>query len=156
MKNYRNLCKVLLCVFIAVSFSSCNRFHQIRPVSAQLESVMPKGLRSVVITAAVEIDNPAPQVTVTDIEGLISHSGKVLGRVAVDPVVLKAKSLEKYHLRAVLELDPDVTLMDVLGLAGKDRWAECVADVYFKAALKGGVSKKMAYEGIPLKKFMNL
>lgn len=145
---------MLLCV-MALCFSGCAKLKDIRPVSGRIESIMPSGLRSVVVTACVGIDNPASQVTVSDIEGRISHSGKVLGRVSVDPVVLQPRTEQEYHLRAVLTLEENVSLMEVLALAGKGGLDNCMADVSFKATLKG-VSKNMKYENIPLKKLLNL
>lgn len=146
----------LAMVVIAILAGGCFRFKQVRPVSAAVESIAPSGLRSVVVTMAVEIDNPAPQITLRDIAGVVSHSGKVLGRVVVDPFILEAKTLEKYHLRATVSLDREASLFDVMSLTRGSRWEECLIDVHFKATLKGGISKKMSFEQIPLKSLMKM
>ncbi len=134
----------------------CSKFKQIRPVSAELESVVPSGLRSVAATVAVEIDNPAGQVRLSEIEGVISHSGKVFGRVAVDPFILEARSLETYSLHAVLTLDGNVNLLDVMSLLKGNIIEECTVDLSAKASLKGGASKRLAVENLPLKELYEL
>jgi hypothetical protein len=148
---------VLVALLIAsLLFGGCAKYKQIRPVSAGVESIMPNGLRSVVVNLRTEIDNPATQVTLTDVEGLIERSGKVLGRVSLDPFILEAKTLKEYHLRAIITLDQGTTLFDVMSLASKTALEECKADVSFKVTLKGGLSKKMSYEDIPLSRFMKM
>lgn len=147
---------VSLLVVMMLGLSGCAKYKQIRPVSAGIENVMPSGLRSVVLMVAVEIDNPAGQLTLSDLSGVISRSGKVFGRVAIDPFMIKARALEKYHLRAVVTLDEGVSLLEMMTLLKGNVVEECVVDLYAKVSLKNGLSRKMAYEGLPLKKFYQL
>ena len=145
-----------LLVVMMLALSGCAKYKQIRPVSAGIENVMPSGLRSVVLMVAVEIDNPAGQLTLSDISGVISRSGKVFGKVAVDPFILEARSLKTYHLHAVINLGDDVNLLDLMSLLKTNVLEEFTADLYAKATLKAGASKKMAYEGLPLKELYEL
>ena len=134
----------------------CSKYKQIRPVSANLESISPQGFRSVAAVVALEIDNPAGQVTLSEIEGQIVRSGKVFGKVAVDPFILEARSLKTYHLRAEINLGEDVNLLDVMSLLKTNVLEEFTVDLYARATLKAGASKKMAYEGLPLKELYEL
>lgn len=154
-KRFTRLAMGLLIVLM-LGLSGCAKYRQIRPVSAGIESVMPSGLRSVVLMVAVEIDNPAGQLTLSDVSGVISRSGKVFGRVAVDPFIIKARELGKYHLRTVVTLDEGVSLLEMMTLLKGNVIEECVVDLYAKVSLKNGLSRKMAYEGLPLKKFYQL
>lgn len=115
----------------------------------------PSGLRSVAVNAKIEIDNPAQQISLTDIEGVVSHSGKVIGRVAVDPFILEARTLGEYHLRAVVTLEEGTSIFNVMSLVRNETIYDSVIDVYFKASLKGGLSKKMAFEGVSVRSLMN-
>lgn len=146
----------MLLVALSLLLSGCAKFRQIRPVSAGVESIVPAGLRSIVINAKVGIDNPAPQIMLSDINGSLERSGKVLGRVLVDPFILKAKTTEEYHLRVTVTLDQEASLLDVMALTREGALDECTLDVYFKASLKGGISKKMSYEDLPLKALMKM
>lgn len=152
----RSLYAAIVFVALSLLLSGCSKFTQIRPVSAEIESMMPSGLRSVVVNIRTEIDNPAPQVTLTDINGDLEYSGKILGRVAVDPFILKAKSTDVYSLRATVTLDQQASLMDVLALTRENAMDDCMANIYFKVTLKGGISKKMAFEKVPLKSLMKM
>ena len=145
-----------LLIVLMLGLSGCAKYRQIRPVSAGIESVMPSGHRSVVLMVAVEIDNPAGQLTLSDVSGVISRSGKVFGRVAVDPFIIKARELGKYHLRTVVTLDEGVSLLEMMTLLKGNVIEECVVDLYAKVSLKNGISSKRAYEGLPLKKFYQL
>ena len=147
---------VSLLVVMMLGLSGCAKYKQIRPVSAGIENVMPSGLRSVVLMVAVEIDNPAGQLTLSDLSGVISRSGKVFGRVAVDPFILEARSLEKYSLNAVLTLDGGVSLLDLMSLLKSNVIEEFTIDFQVKASLKGGASKRMVFEDIPLKELYEL
>jgi hypothetical protein len=147
----------LLVLAVAMTcLCGCSKFKQIRPVSANLESVTPTGLRSVEAVVAVEVDNPAAQVALSEIEAVISRSGKVFGRVAVDPFILEARSLEKYSLNAVLTLDGGVSLLDLMSLLKSNVIEEFTIDFQVKASLKGGASKRMVFEDIPLKELYEL
>ena len=141
---------------IMMGLSGCSKFNQIRPVSAGVEGIQMQGLRSAVINIVIEVDNPAPQVALSEIEGVINRSGKVFGRVAVDPFILEARSLEEYHLRAVLTLDGGVSLFDVMGLLKTNAVEDFTVDVHAKAKLKGGASKKFEYKDVPLKELYEL
>ena len=147
---------VLLAMVAMTALCGCSKYKQIRPVSAELESIVPGGFRSVSATLAVEIDNPAGQVRLSEIEGIVSRSGKVFGRVAVDPFILEARSLEKYRLNAVLSLDGDVTLIDVMSLLKGKAVEEITVDLHAKVSLKGGASKRVALEDLPLKELYEL
>ena len=155
MKGGRTGYALLVMLMASLLLCGCNKFKQIRPVSAKVESVVPGGMRSLVVNMAVEIDNPAAQLALSDIEGVVTHSGKILGRVSVDPFILEAKTLSEYHLRAKISLDEGVSLFEVMTLANEKIIDECFVDVSFKASLKGGISKKMKFEALPLRKFMN-
>ena len=146
----------IILAIVLLSLCGCSKFKQIRPVSAKVEGIEMQGLRSAVLNLVIEVDNPAPQVSLSEIEGVINRSGKVFGGVAVDPFILKARSLEKYHLRAVLTLDGGVSLLDMMGLLKGNAVEDITVDVYAKAKLKGGASKRFAYENVPLKELYDL
>ena len=153
----RGIRYALLVLAVAMTcLCGCSKFKQIRPVSASVESIVPTGLRSVAAVVAVEIDNPAAQLALSEIEGVIYHSGKVFGRVALDPFILEARSLETYHLDAVLTLDGDISLLDLMSLLKGNVIEECTIDFYAKASLKGGVSKKLEFKQLPLKELYEL
>ena len=111
---------------------------------------MPEGFRTLNIMLETEIDNPACQLTLYDVGGQIVNSGTIIGSYAVDPVILKAKSLDKYHVRLVLTLSKEMTIFGVMSLIKK-----CTIDVEARVALKSGISKRFVYKDIPIGNYMN-
>jgi hypothetical protein len=101
------------------------------------------------------VHNPANEITLSEISGEAVVSGKVIGNVAVAPVVLTARKDSSYTVKADLTLAEGVSVFEVLALA-KDKSAieNGTANVYAKAKLKGGPSKKIKMEDVPLKKLL--
>ena len=125
-----------------------------RPVSAGIENIVPEGFRKVVVYMAVEIDNPASQLLISDIEGNVSRFGTILGKFTVDPVMLKARTLDRYSMRMTVTLAEGMSVLSLMSLANAKALEECAVDVRAKVALKNGISKKLEYEGIPLANFV--
>ena len=138
------LCAVVLCL------SGCGDVRDIAVTSVDIESIAPNGLRGVNVGLAVGIDNPAFQVELSEIEGSLKLSGKVLGRMAMAPFVLHARSAETYHLKASLNIEQGVSLAELLALTDAETLNKCMVDVSARATLKGGVSKVLKFNDIPL------
>ena len=138
------LCAATLCL------SGCGEIRDLEVTSVQIESVAPNGLRGVNVWLAVGIDNPAFQVGLSEIEGTLKLSGKVLGRMTMDPFTLRARSAEIYHLRTSLNIEQGVTLTEILSLMDMETLNKCMVDVSVKATLKGGISKRLNFNDIPL------
>ena len=116
---------------------------------------MPEGFRTLNIMLETEIDNPACQLTLYDVGGQIVNSGTIIGSYAVDPVILKAKSLDKYHVRLVLTLSKEMTIFGVMSLLNADVIKKCTIDVEARVAFKSGISKRFVYKDIPIGNYMN-
>ena len=155
MKNkaYR-LISIAIMVLI---LGSCAKVKQVGVTSFELDSITPKGLRALTVKMSVGVHNPANEITLSEISGEAVVSGKVIGNVAVAPVVLTARKDSSYTVKADLTLAEGVSVFEVLALA-KDRSAieNGTANVYAKAKLKGGPSKKIKMEDVPLKKLKEL
>lgn len=139
----------LLCA-ACICLSGCGDIRDLEVTSVEVENIAPIGLRGVNVGLAVGIDNPAFQVSLSEIEGSLKLSGKILGRMAMDPFVLRARSAEIYHLKASLNIEQGVFLTEILSLMDMETLNKCVVDVSVKATLKGGVSKRLKYNDIPL------
>ena len=153
MKNkaYRLISIALMVLLLG----SCVKVKQVGVTSFELDSVTPRGLRALTLTMSVGVHNPAKEITLSEISGEAVVSGKVIGNVAVAPVVLTARKDSSYTVKADLTLAEGVSVFEVLALA-KDRSAieNGTANVYAKAKLKGGPSKKIKMEDVPLKKLL--
>lgn len=147
-----------LLVAAALCLSGCNpidKVKQIKVTSVQIEAISPVGLRSINVWLAVGIDNPAFFVGLSDISGALKLSGKVLGRVAMDPFDLRARSAEIYHLKANVSIEKGVSFSEVLELLDMETLNKCTLDVSVKGTVKGGISKVFNVNEIPMKKLLD-
>lgn len=152
-KSYKLLI-IILSAFV-LSLSGCKNVRNVEISSVKVEAIAPQGLTGMNVFLAVGIDNPAFQVGFEDIKGALTHSGKVLGRLAMDPFTVHGKSAEIYHLKALLTIGEDATLRDILKLTDMAMLNECMIDISLKARLKNGVAAPIDIKNIPLKKLLN-
>lgn len=145
---------VLVLAAMLVTFTGCGKFKEIKVNSVKMEKVSPYGLRGLNVGLAVEIDNPAVQIKLSDMEANIEYCGKVLGKVTVDPFVLKARTVESYDIKARMALDQSVSLYEALMFLSKDFAQNCILDMTAKGSLRGGLSKTITEKDVPLKKLM--
>lgn len=157
MKNNRFILLFLTIVATVISLSGCNgikKLEEMRVTSADVRNIMPDGLRAVTLDLAVGVDNPGVQVSLSEISCSFKHSGKVLGNVVVDPFTLHARCEEIYDLRANVSLNETTSLFDLGKLLDKAVLDEAVVDFSAVVKLKSGVSRKLVYNDIPLKKLL--
>ncbi|MBQ5603669.1 MAG: hypothetical protein IIU89_04505 [Bacteroidales bacterium] len=155
MKNkaYR-LISIAIMVLI---LGSCAKVKQVGVTSFELDSITPKGLRALTVKMSVGVHNPANEITLSEISGEAVVSGKVIGNVAMAPVVLTARKDSTYKVKADVTLAEGVSVLEVLALAkNKSAIENGTANIYAKAKLKGGPSKKIKMEDVPLKKLKEL
>ena len=80
-----------------LTLTGCSKYKEIRPTSFKLESVSIHGLRSVDLEVSVGVNNPAGQLTISDFSGEVEHSGKVLGKLSLAPLVLMPRKDTVYR-----------------------------------------------------------
>ena len=139
---------------MALSLTGCGRVKDITVTSVKLESIAPQGLKGVNVYLAVGIDNPAFQIGLEDIHGALKHSGKVLGRMTMDPMVLQRRSAEIYHVKAFVSLGEDARLRDLLMLTDMAKLNECTIDVSATPRLKSGLGAPLTIKDISVKKLL--
>ena len=154
MENRRLKLVVLALVSAIFLLGGCQKIKDIRVTSAKIESLSIRGLRGADIALAIGVDNPAGQIDLSEIEGELKHSGKVLGRVAVAPVILKPKTQETYHIEATVSIAEGAGLRDLMMFTDLKKLGECMVDVSAVAKIKGAGKKKVVLNDIPLKELL--
>lgn len=136
---------------------SCAKVKQVGVTSFELDSITPKGLRALTVKMSVGVHNPANEITLSEISGEAVVSGKVIGNVAMAPVILAARTDSTYTVKADVSLADGVSVMDVLALAGQKSQIEAATvNIYAKAKVKGGPVRKFKIEHMPVKKLLEL
>ena len=154
MRNLKHNILVFIVSVMAICLTGCGRVKDITVTSVKLESIAPQGLKGVNVYLAVGIDNPAFQIGLEDIHGALKHSGKVLGRMTMDPMVLQRRSAEIYHVKAFVSLGEDARLRDLLMLTDMAKLNECTIDVSATPRLKSGLGAPLTIKDISVKELL--
>lgn len=139
---------------LVLCLSGCNKVRQINVTSVDVESISMRGFRGIDVYLAVGIDNPAMQIGLSEINGSLKYSGKVLGRLAMDPFTLVSKSAEIYHLKAAISIEKDAGIRELTALMDKETILGCTVDISVRATLKGGISKTLRFKDIPVRELL--
>ena len=148
-KLVERLALALLWAFV-MCLAGCGDVRDIKVTSVEIENISLNGFRGANVDLAVGVDNPAFRVELSEIEGSLKLSGKVLGRMAMDPFVLHARSTEIYHLKTAVSIEQGVTLRELVSLTDMETLNSCTVDVSVRATLKNGVSKVLRFNDIPM------
>ncbi len=145
---------VLVAVMCLSSCGGIKKLEDIEITSAKIEKFSPKGFKAADIGFEIGIDNPGTQVTLSEIFCDVKLSGKVVVKVAVDPVVLQARTEETYSISANMTMQDEASVFDLgklLLMAASDG---LTADLRAKVKIKGGISKNLVYNDLPLKELI--
>ena len=149
---------IVLALAALLAMAGCADIKKLKNLdieSVALENFKPKGLRGATLTLLVEVDNPGARLSLSEISGEIEHSGKVLGKVAVDPFTLQGKTADSYRLDVELSLAQGVNILDLGVLLDKKSLDEMTIDVSADVQLKNGKPRTMKINDLPLKKLID-
>ncbi len=150
-----SLVPVLLAAVICLSgCSGIKKLQELEITSARITGITPNGLSSIDLAVNLGLDNPGARISLSEISCDVKHFGKVLGNVAVDPFTIKAKTRETYDMKANVKLGEGITLLEAAKLLRNMSTDDVKVDLHAKVKLKGGISKKLTYNDIPLKKLI--
>lgn len=158
VNNMRTKRYVILLFLAVFCFSGCAELKKIKEIEVdnfRVEAISPNGLRGLTVNFVVEVDNPASQLSFSDVTGTLERSGKVLGRVEVDPFTLQGKRVEKYHLKADVTLGEGASILELGKLIDKNALNESTVDINAKVKIKNGAPKKIKLNDVPLKELLN-
>ena len=145
---------VLALISAMLVMGGCQKIKDIRVESVKIESLNVRGLGGADVVLGVEVVNPSVRISVSEIEGELKHSGKVLGKVAVAPFVLEARTQKKYSIEAHADIAQGTSFKDLMILADFRKLEECTVDLKAEVRMKGGGRRKIAMKDIPLKKLL--
>ena len=144
----------LAALFVLVGCADIKRLKDLEVESVALENFKPRGFREATLTLLVEVDNPGVQLSLSEISGEIEHSGKVLGKVAVDPFTLQGKTADTYRLDVELSLAEGVNVLDLGVLLDKQSLEKMTVDVSADVRIRKGKTRTMKINDLPVKKLI--
>ena len=135
--------------------TGCKNVKDIQVTSVEVESVSLKGMKSLDIFLKVGVDNPAKQVKISEIEGSLKHSGKVIGKLAMDSFILGARTADVYTLKANVSLVQGAGFKELMSLAAPDGLDGCTVDFSAKATYGKAAVMPIKMKDIPLKELLD-
>ena len=144
----------LAALFVLAGCADIKRLKDLEVESVALENFKPRGFREATLTLLVEVDNPGAQISLSEISGEIEHSGKVLGKVAVDPFTLQGKTADTYRLDVELSLAEGVNVLDLGVLLDKESLEKMTVDVSADVRIRKGKTRTMKINDLPVKKLI--
>jgi hypothetical protein len=145
----------LVSVLLVTGCADIKRLKNLEVESVAVENFRPRGLRGATVTLLVEVDNPGALFSLSEISADVEHSGKVLGKVAVDPFTIQGKTLDTYRLNAELSLAEGVSVLDLGKLLEKKSLEKMTVDVSADVRIKKGKVRTMKINDLPLKKLID-
>lgn len=150
----RSMILALAALFVLAGCADIKRLKDLEVESVALENYKPRGFRGATLTLLVEVDNPGVQLSLSEISGEIEHSGKVLGKVAVDPFTLQGKTADTYRLDVELSLAEGVNVLDLGVLLDKESLEKMTVDVSADVRIRKGKTRTMKINDLPVKKLI--
>ena len=151
----KSMILVVATLFVMIGCADIKRLKDIDVNSVSLESFRPRGLRGATVVLLVEVDNPGAQLSLSEISAELEHSGKVLGKVAVDPFPLQGKTADTYRLEAELSLAEGANVLDLGALLDEKALEKMTVDVSTDVRIKKGKTRTVKYNDLPLKKLID-
>ena len=149
-----NILAYIMLAFV-LCLTGCKNVKDIQVTSVEVESVSLKGMKSLDIFLKVGVDNPAKQVKISEIEGSLKHSGKVIGKLAMDSFILGARTADVYTLKANVSLVQGAGFKELMLLAAPDGLDGCTVDFSAKATYGKAAVMPIKMKDIPLKELLD-
>ncbi len=145
-----NIVKIVLFVALMAGTVSCVDYRKVNVRGAEFEYFTPSGLRSASWSVKLRVDNGTREFTISDVEGKVYDSGKMMGTLTAADVVV-AKGSATYSLRGDLRLDKSVSVFDILSLVADFNLDDYTADLTLRVKPKGGSAQKIKLKNLSVK-----
>ena len=145
----------LFILSVILCLTGCKGVKDIEITSVEFESATLNGFKSVEVFLKVGVDNPAKQMRISEIDGSLIHSGKVIGKLAMDPFILGARTSDIYMLKANVSLAQGAGLKELMVLASPDGLNGCTVDFSAKATVGKSAKMPVKMKDIPLKELLD-
>lgn len=148
MKRAIELFVIVIAMFCTASCSGS--FKDIKVTSWVLTEVVPRGLSAFDATIDLGIDNPAPQVTLSEMSALIKMDQAPCLHLTAEDVTIAPRTESVYTVTFHGVLDENFNPFTLLQLFNQQKQTELTADFGFRGTLKSGIGKYFVYTDVPI------
>jgi LEA14-like dessication related protein len=151
----KRVAELLIIALAALCLSSCGKsFKDIKVTSCDVVSVSPKGLTSFDAELNLGVDNPASQITLSQMNATVKMDGSPCLYLTADDVTVAPRTEQNYSLLLHGLMDSNFNPFTLLSLIKQPDLSSMTVDVRFHGALKSGIGKDFEYNDIPLKNLL--
>lgn len=148
----KKVVELLIVALAAICLSSCGKsFKDIKVTSCDVVSITPKGLTSFDAELNLGVDNPASQITLSQMNATVKMDGAPCLYLTADDVTLAPKAEQTYSLLLHGIMDSNFNPFTLLTLVKNPDLSSMTVDVRFHGSLKSGLGKDFEYKDILLK-----
>ena len=144
----------LLLVVATVLASSCgvSRVKDIKVTSVDFKYITPTSARSMDAVLLLGVDNPAPAMKISALEGIVSYAGRQIVQVTAGELMLEKKSSQVYEVPCTASLVDGVSLLSLIpAFSGSPDALK--ADVRLHVALKNGPGTDLVFNDLKILNF---
>ena len=148
--------ELVVIVIASLFLASCSgSFKDIKVTSCVLTEIVPRGLSAFDATIDLGVDNPAPQVTLSEMKALIKMDQVPCLHLTAEDVTLAPRSESVYTVTFHGVLDENFNPFSLLQLFNQQRQTALTADFGFRGTLRSGLGKYFEYTDIPIKDLLD-
>lgn len=152
-KSFRfGMVRLLALLVLVVSLSGCglSKVKDMSITSCGFKYLVPTSTRSVDAVLLLGVDNPALQLTLSDVEGTIDQGDRALATFTTGEITLAARTEQVYELPCTVTLADGVSFLDVLSLAARRSLSGITADINLYVKLKSGAGMPLQFKDVDL------
>lgn len=145
--------KATMLALVVILCCSCGgKFKDITVTSCELKSLSPTGFSKMEAVVELGISNPAPEIHLSDIQGVAKFEGEQCLTLTTPDVVIEGKTEKTYTVTVTGRIDRSFDLLKVVAALRDPAALDAVTlDVDCHAELNSGLGKKIAKKDIPVK-----
>lgn len=154
MKNkvYRAIIYFLVSftILAGTGCSNLKELKNIRATSARVESFRISSLKTVDAVFDIAVDNPAKDITLSDINGTIEQNGEVIGNFSAAPLDIPGRTQSTIRVKGRVELAPGLSPIKIMSLVNNADLDSFTASVSLKAGIGKKAGKRFSFKRIPI------
>lgn len=143
---------ILLSVVALLCCSCGGKFKEIKVTSCELKSLNPIGFSKMEAVLKLTVDNPAAELHLNDIKGVVKYDGEPCLTLTVPDIVIDGKKESIYMVTVTGQIDRGFDILKIISvIRDKAAMEDATLDVNCRAELSSGLGKDIAKKDIPLK-----
>ena len=156
----KTTCRILafMAVCTILCSTGCTNLKDIRNIrieSFSIKSLSIKGLDSADAVFEVCVDNPAKDIAISYLDGVLYRSGKALGTFTIAPFDIEGRSSDRTDVGCSIRLAPGISPLTLMSMARDFDISDCTMDVTARARVGKSPQKKLTLKDIPVKRLIN-